>query len=374
MASHEILLLSHPSDIHLAAVAEGLDIKGAPAVQWHTTDFPARSGESISFRQSELAVNVEGPELSIVSREFRTIWHRRPRSQPDDNILHPADRMFARQHCESFRRSLLRLLGPDAFWVNSPAASELASQKILQHHLALSCELEMPETLYSNAPDDIRHFIASQGGRVIFKVLTGAPWSDGKTRYVSYAAVIGTEQLVEDEILRQTPSIFQAIVPKAYELRVTIMGRQVFTACVFSQETVQGKIDWRRSYREVAMAPGELPKGILENCFQLMQRLNIVFGCFDFIVTPDGRYVFLEVNEMGQFLFVEEYTDLPLLDAFCDFLIAADPAFQYQWRSDPIRFAEMGARLEERTRRAAELHVLAELPAYEEGRPGEVLS
>lgn len=32
-----------------------------------------------------------------------------------------------------------------------------------------------------------------------------------------------------------------------------------------------------------------------------MRKLGIIFGCFDFIVTPDEEYVFLEVNPMGQF-------------------------------------------------------------------------
>lgn len=64
-----------------------------------------------------------------------------------------------------------------------------------------------------------------------------------------------------------------------------------------------------------------------------MEELGIVFGCFDFIVTPQGDYVFLEVNEMGQFLFVEEWTGMPLLDAFCSFLTAGN--VDYPW--DPER-------------------------------------
>jgi len=368
MRTGKILLISHPMDIHATAVAEGLRRKGALPVLWHNADFPSRSSESISFRKRELRVKVNGPELAIADRDFRTIWHRRPVTQPDKDILHPADRLFARQHCETFRRSLLRIMGESGtFWVNSPAASDLASQKILQHRLALTCELEMPNTLYSNDPEEIRLFIASEGGGAIFKVLTGAPWRDTRTRWVSYATPITAEQLVEDDLLRQTPSIYQAIVPKAYELRVTVMGRQVFTAKVLSQETVEGKIDWRRSYRELRMEPGDIPGEIRERCFQLMERLGIVFGCFDFIVTPEDQYVFLEVNEMGQFLFVEEYTGLPLLDAFCDFLLEADPSFEYRWNVDPLRFADLRVQLGELTQQAARMHVVAAWPDYEEG-------
>ncbi len=366
MAKH-ILLLSHPMDIHALAVAEGLRMKRVPHTLWHTTDFPTRSSESIFFRNGELAVKAAGPELMIENRDFGAIWYRRPMTQPDKEVLHPADRLFARQSCEAFRRSLLQLLGPKAFWVNPPVPSDLASQKILQHEAALACGFKMPDTLYSNDPEEIRRFIASEGGQVIFKILTGAPWRDSRTRWVSYAAPLSEEQLVEDDLLRQTPSIYQAIIPKAYELRVTVMGRQVFTAKVLSQETKEGKLDWRRAYRELKMSPMEIPKQIRERCFLLMERLGIVFGCFDFIVTPEKEHVFLEVNEAGQFLFIEEYTGLPLLDAFCDFLIAANPAFEYNWRKESsLRFKDLDARLKELTNEATKSHVPATSPDYDE--------
>jgi glutathione synthase/RimK-type ligase-like ATP-grasp enzyme len=367
MTAPHILILSHPIDIHAVAVAEGLRRKGIPHTLWQTADFPTRSGESILFRNGQLAIKVEGPEIMIEHRDFGTIWYRRPMTQPDKEILHPADRLFARQSCEAFRRSLLPLLGARAFWVNPPVPSDLASQKILQHEAALSCGFKMPDTLYSNDPDEIRRFIAGEGGRVIFKVLTGAPWRDSRTRWVSYSAPLSEAQLVGDDLLRQTPSIYQALVPKAYELRVTVMGRQVFTAKVLSQETTEGKLDWRRAYRELTMSPWETPEDVREQCFRLMERLGIVFGCFDFIVTPEGEHVFLEVNEAGQFLFVEEYTGLPLLDAFCEFLIAADPGFEYRpGREDPLRFKDLDARLKEITKEAAERHVIAASSDYDE--------
>ena len=72
-------------------------------------------------------------------------------------------------------------------------------------------------------------------------------------------------------------------------------------------------------------------------------------------------------HEAGQFLFVEEYTSLPLLDAFCDFLIAGDPEFEYGWPlEDRMRFMDLGARLQELTEEAAERHVLAASPDYDE--------
>ena len=53
-----------------------------------------------------------------------------------------------------------------------------------------------------------------------------------------------------------------------------------------------------------------------------MASLGLKFGCFDFIVTPDGEYVFLEVNEAGQFLWIEGHCpELKMLSEFCHFIL-----------------------------------------------------
>jgi len=66
----------------------------------------------------------------------------------------------------------------------------------------------------------------------------------------------------------------------------------------------------------------ELPPQVEERCVQLMRQLGLAFGCIDLIVTPEDEYVFLEVNEMGQFLFVEERAPaIPLLRAFTTLLV-----------------------------------------------------
>jgi glutathione synthase/RimK-type ligase-like ATP-grasp enzyme len=110
------------------------------------------------------------------------------------------------------------------------------------------------------------------------------------------------------------PGIYQALVLKAYELRVTMIGRRAFAAKVCSQERRTGRLDWRKAYAELHMEPFELPPEVAEQCFAVMQKLDIVFGCFDFIVRPDGRYVFLEVNysEVKQAALQRIERDLPL--------------------------------------------------------------
>ena len=78
-----------------------------------------------------------------------------------------------------------------------------------------------------------------------------------------------------------------------------------------------------------------------ELCQRLREKLGLIFGCIDLVVTPDGEYVFLEINEMGQFLFVEQATGLPLLDAFSELLIQARPDFVFDPRSPGLRYDDV---------------------------------
>ena len=52
-----------------------------------------------------------------------------------------------------------------------------------------------------------------------------------------------------------------------------------------------------------------------------MRKLNIKLACFDFVVDPDGNYWFLELNQQGQFLWIEEaLPSMRMLELFVDFV------------------------------------------------------
>jgi len=51
--------------------------------------------------------------------------------------------------------------------------------------------------------------------------------------------------------------------------------------------------------------------------------------------------VFIEVNEMGQFLFLEQRNpQFSMLDAFAEFLMRRDQHFEYSFPSSPITLSD----------------------------------
>ena len=59
-----------------------------------------------------------------------------------------------------------------------------------------------------------------------------------------------------------------------------------------------------------------------------MEGLGLRYGAIDMVFTPDGRYVFLEINPNGQYLWIEYQTGMPISDAICDLLMSDLPTSQ----------------------------------------------
>jgi glutathione synthase/RimK-type ligase-like ATP-grasp enzyme len=66
----------------------------------------------------------------------------------------------------------------------------------------------------------------------------------------------------------------------------------------------------------------DLPDDVADKLRAMMRRLGLVYGAIDLRLTPDGRYVFLEVNPAGQFLYVEQATGQQITTALAARLAA----------------------------------------------------
>jgi hypothetical protein len=371
--SPSILIVTHPKDFHAHVVAHVLRRKGAAPVLWLTSDFPTQATETVSFIGSGEEIEIRDVDDRVVTTAVERVWLRRSREELGPANLHPADQSFAAAQCRRFRASLLgilsdRIMAAGGLCVNPYSSFQLAESKLWQHHLAARAGLDMPKSVYTNDPGKIRRFLEERGGRIVFKPFSGETWSDGEKCFGYYTNAIAAEDLVDDDLLQAVPGIYQELVPKAYELRVTVFGGRAFAGKINSQQTKRGQLDWRRSYEDLTIEPCELPEAVLEPCLELMRRLGIVFGCFDFIVTPEGRHVFLEVNPAGQFLFVEQYSGLPIVDAFCEFLIQGRAGFEWRESASTIRLRDIWDDAAADFNPRDEKHVDTNIPVVDETR------
>jgi glutathione synthase/RimK-type ligase-like ATP-grasp enzyme len=346
------LIVADPWDIHARAVAWGLEQAGEESPVLYTHDFPQKSAISIHLDSGQTrSGNAVAVEFSC-ARHYRptaledadAVWLRRwyqPIASPD---LHPADSKFSQTESGEFMRATMHMLDErERFWVNPLQAKLRADRKPVQLSNARDVGLRIPRTLFSNDPEQIRSFFKGNGGRAIYKPLTAACWISEEKSHATFTSVLSEDLLRHDASLANAPGIYQEFLDKDFELRVTVIGRSVFAARLDSQKDGYYLTDWRANQldSEIQCDMFELPADIEHKCMALMDRLGLVFGCIDIVVTPRGEYVFLEVNEMGQFIWIEDMNpEMPLLDCFVKFLISRDPKFRYKADSPVCDFRE----------------------------------
>ena len=85
----------------------------------------------------------------------------------------------------------------------------------------------------------------------------------------------------------------QEYIEKAFELRITIIGKKVFAIKIDSQAHEETKIDWRLHTRINPHSIFELPSKIEKFCIEFLEDQKLLYGAMDFIVTPNNEYVFL---------------------------------------------------------------------------------
>jgi len=322
-----ILILGFPLDVHIHAVRWALNQVSVRNEIVYTSDIPQvlRSSIRIGGGRTARAEFRHGASHGATGA-FQTVWFRRGGLPMRPAAMNDADWTITQRECDHYIRSLRYHLGPQACWVNDIDARERALLKSLQLETALASGFAIPDTLFSNDPDEIRRFYTEfRASGVVFKLSYLANWHAQTLgeRYTLFTTQISEEDLRDDAAMSDCPGIYQRKIEKKYELRVTCMDEVCFAARLDSQDRQGTRIDWRADFsRPMVPRTVQLPPHVEERCIALLKRMGLVFGCIDLIVTPDDEYVFLEVNEMGQFLWVEEAEPaFPLLRAFATLLV-----------------------------------------------------
>lgn len=114
--------------------------------------------------------------------------------------------------------------------------------------------------------------------------------------------------------------MIQEWVPKDHDVRLTVVGERCFAVAVHATSP-QGRIDWRSRYDELTYRACDTPPAVRAGVVRYLCEFGLGFGAFDFSVTPDGAWWFLECNPAGQWGWLVDETDLPIADAIADELV-----------------------------------------------------
>lgn len=320
-----ILILTKDFDSHADHLCDMLQRRGAPFLRFDPADFPSRASMSVSYSPAgEMRCALRTATTEVDLRRVQSVWNRRPGSpEPHAAIKDPAVRQFIAEDCKTFVQDLWEAL-PCRWLPGHPAAIRRAELKAAQLRLAGTLGFELPPTLISNSAAEFLAFHDAHNGEIISKLV--GPAFDrtvgAAAEICRYTEAVSRRHVGYAASLQYCPAIFQAYVAKRLELRITVVGRRVFAAEIHSQQTHHTRYDWRRyDIKNTPHFPHALPQHVQEQCIRLVERLGLCYGAIDMILTPDGRYVFLEINPSGQYAWIEMETGLPISAAICDLLL-----------------------------------------------------
>ncbi len=321
-----ILVLTNTEDgSHTDVVISKLLSQGERVFRFDSDKFSA--GEAtITFSSSsddfgKLTIACGGD--SVRSEEIKSVWYRRP-NHFNLSIRDQVQKDYAEKEIRSFLEGAWSLLEFEerVFFLSKPSSIEKARKKLLQLKLALTYGMRIPRTVITNNPEEVMAFYESCRSGMIFKAVNHEFLNYGEKSYNIPTTLVTEEHLKNLHLIRRAPAIFQELVPKKYELRVTVVGNKVFPVQIDSQKNPLTVVDWRNPFYidKLNYEEAVIDSHTERFCLEMLRTLDLKFGAFDFIVDKTDSLYFLEVNPNGQWYWLENLTGVLISDAIASML------------------------------------------------------
>ncbi|MCG3776438.1 MAG: hypothetical protein JW395_3297 [Nitrospira sp.] len=185
--------------------------------------------------------------------------------------------------------------------------------------MAARLGFRVPPTIISNQPSRVREF--ANGRQVVAKAVSSGYVQAPEGNRAIFTSVVPDTDFEDLDGLRLAPVIFQELIPKSRDIRVTVVGQQVFAAEILSQERASSRIDWRATDDpNLEHRPHVLPESVGAACIYLVRELGLRFGAIDLALTTAGDYVFFEINPNGEWAWIEDQCGYPIAHTIALFL------------------------------------------------------
>jgi ATP-GRASP peptide maturase of grasp-with-spasm system len=287
---------------------------------------------------ASVALKAEGAEVN--TDVIQSYWYRRGR-------LTMKQQAFAKDGKEALALSLntRRYLDNEMGFVYEYLENSLAgcirglnrpkddqTNKLSNLQLAAGLGLAIPESIVTNEFAALQNF-AGKHKQIITKTLASNAFGCSFELGIMVRIGMGTILLNEEDIKAHgvmwhktdlpLPAFYQQYIEKRLELRIFCLGNTFYTMAIFSQANEHTRIDFRNydPERPNRCVPYTLPEIVSVKLKAFMKSAGMQSGSIDMILTPEGEYVFLEVNAIGQFQWLNNNCNYDINKKIAEFLI-----------------------------------------------------
>ena len=312
MAKQKILIVTHSADNTSTQIVINHIIEaGGEAIRFDVDRYPLETSLTTSFQNNRWRVLLDTGNAVHDLDDVTAVWYRRSFNL-GKGLQTVIDQEYLRATAEEVKRTLMGMLeGLNCFHLARHSVYRRLDSKEEQLKVAVRNGLLIPDTCISNNPDQVSQFIQQQGGHVISKMQSSFAIYREAEEHVVFTNAVTADHLQELDTLRYCPMVFQQQLEKKLELRVTIVGQEIFAFSIDSQKVDNARVDWRKEGANMVneWLPYTLPDGVQANLLSFMDDYGLNYGAIDLILTPDDQYYFLEVNAAGEFFWLDRRCD-----------------------------------------------------------------
>ncbi|MEU4095486.1 ATP-grasp ribosomal peptide maturase [Streptomyces sp. NPDC026673] len=309
-----VLVVTNLMDETTDVVIRVLNARAVPVVRLDPgVDIQQGGSLAATLGTSQMQGHITTATRRIELDDVRAVYWRRPTLySPPAGLEGPAGDWAVHQ----FRWGLGGVLAalPHCLYLNHPWRNREAEHKPAQLIAAAQAGLRTPQTLITTDPQQAREFVAAQRDGAIYKPLWTSPYPDQEGRARTVWVTTVDPQEITDAV-SVCPHLFQAKVPKDFDVRLTAVGDRLFAVRI---DIAGDHLDWRKDYAKLSYEVMPVPADVSAGVRAYLNAYGLVYGAFDFAVTAEGQWTFIECNPNGQWAWFPEEIRDPIAQALAD--------------------------------------------------------
>lgn len=305
LESPDLVIIGTSIDPHIDAVIASLpgvniarlDVDRFPSQQRLAIRPIAQSHSRLALFDGDNAWNISRPTVA---------WFRRMGAPGLASSVSERYRQFALGEAEHALEAVNALMQPRR-WLNEYWSCRRAANKPFQYSLAQSVGLVVPETLITNDIVTAKDWLSTTVSPIVKSLHSPVVvQGDHRDRRLVFTSSLSERDKLELDDVVITPCQFQPQVGKQFEVRVTSIAQRHFAMRIDAGGDSLSTLDWRDETFDCVFSMMDIDVDVQSQLDRLFGCLNLDFGASDFIVTPSGEWIFLEVNPHGAWLWLEQ--------------------------------------------------------------------
>lgn len=268
-------------------------------------------------------IYLKDSKRQITDKEVISVWYRRPEKVLTDHLQDCDVEDFVQGQINSLLIGIYVHLESKATFVSPLFSLRRANFKLAQLTLAKNIGFKIPKSIITNDFNNVVSFF-NEIQTISTKSIDSPNFHFKGINYPIYNRKIKSK----DEILENAnsiglcPTYFQEYIDKQFDIRVIVIGKEVYAFKIESQVNDFSIEDFRGVSADLLThSLYELESKDIDRILKFVNIQNLHFSAMDFVLSKKGDLVFLENNPNGQWMWLEYATNYPLTEKMLNFLL-----------------------------------------------------